>query len=152
MGFFLTCLYLWGASCYYSLNYKHEFCYDYQLNAKPKAAKEILESILIAMLVWYIIPLQKCAGNMFHPSCNMLESTSILATRHPVIVTGIRKLRQADESLFTCLTRQYVCYPSWRCTVNGTLWDACSTSKMTIKLRFGRKHDGILSALRYADN
>ena len=58
--------------------------------------------------------------------------TSILATRHPVIVTGIRKLWQADESLFACLTRQYVCYPSWRCTVNGTLWDACSTSKMTI--------------------
>ena len=64
-----------------------------------------------------------------HPS---FIATSILATRHPVIVTGIRKLWQADKSLFTCLTRQYVCYPSWRCTVNGTLWDACSTSKMTI--------------------
>ena len=63
---------------------------------------------------------------------SILGPTSILATRQPVIVTGIRKLRQADESLFACLTRQYVCYPSWRCTVNSTLWDACSTSKMTI--------------------
>ena len=81
-------------------------------------------------------PLTSCQSTLLphrFPSFQFLShTTSILATRQAVIVTGIRKLWQADKSLFTCLTRQYVCYPSWRCTVNGTLWDACSTSKMTI--------------------
>ena len=49
---------------------------------------------------------------IFQVSYSYFRTTSILATRQAVIVTGIRKLWQADESLFTCLTRPYVCYPS----------------------------------------
>ena len=61
---------------------------------------------------------------------SLMVSRGIVYTIKVTWVISSRKGKIA--AIAATSTRQYVRYPSWRCTVNGTLWNVCSTAKMTI--------------------